>query len=110
MAAVFLVSGVAKLATPAATQGYIASIGMPEPIVAYLAAIVIELGGGMMLVLGYRVRYTSLALAAYCIVTGLMFHHDVGDQNQLFHLLKNSHFGMMVISGIGPPVITTSGR
>ncbi len=103
MAAVFLVSGFAKLAEPTATQGFIASVGIPEPMLAYLAAIVIELGGGVLLVLGYRIRYAALVLAAYCVVTALLFHHALGDQNQLFHLLKNLAIagGLLMVFEVG---------
>lgn len=50
IAAIFLLSSVGKIAAPAATQGYIASTGLPFPLVAYLVAIVMEVGGGPLLV------------------------------------------------------------
>jgi putative oxidoreductase len=53
------------------------------------AAIALELGGGLALVLGYRTRIVALLLAAFSVVTALVFHHAIGDQNQMFHLLKN---------------------
>jgi len=103
VAALFIASGMTKLAAPTATQGYIASIGIPEPILAYVAAVVIELGGGVLLLLGYRVRYISLVLAAYCAITALLFHHALGDQNQLFHFLKNLAIagGLLMVFAFG---------
>lgn len=89
IAAIFLVSGIGKLATPEATQVYMASVGLPDPFVPFVAAIVVELGGAISLLLGYRVRYAALVLAAYCVLTALLFHHAIGDPNQLFHFLKN---------------------
>ncbi|MDC8759528.1 DoxX family protein [Janthinobacterium fluminis] len=89
MAAIFLISGVGKIAAPAATIGYIGAMGLPFPTLALLGAIAVEIGGGLALALGLQTRLTALALAAFSIVTGLAFHHAIGDQNQMIHLLKN---------------------
>jgi putative oxidoreductase len=89
MAAIFLISGIGKLAAPAATIGYIASQGLPFASIDYLAAVVIEIGGALLLMTGYRTRLTAMLLAGFTIATALVFHHAIGDQNQLIHLLKN---------------------
>ncbi|MES2164637.1 MAG: DoxX family protein [Pseudomonadota bacterium] len=89
MATIFVMSGIGKLAAPAATMGYIASSGLPLPMLALVVAIAVELGGGLLLALGIQTRLVAAGLAAFSIVTGLAFHHAVGDQNQMIHLLKN---------------------
>ncbi len=89
IATIFLVSGFGKLASPAGTIGYIASVGLPAPTLAYAAALAIELGGGLLLVLGYRTRLVALGLAIFSVVSALFFHSALGDQNQMFHFLKN---------------------
>jgi len=89
MATIFVMSGIGKLAAPAATMGYIASSGLPLPMLALVVAIAVELGGGLLLALGVQTRLVAAGLAAFSIVTGLAFHHAVGDQNQMIHLLKN---------------------
>ena len=89
MAAIFLLSGFGKIAAPAATIGYIASSGLPLASVAYVGAVVLEVGGGLMLLAGFQTRLVALGLALFTIVTGLVFHHAVADQNQMIHLLKN---------------------
>ena len=89
MAAIFLLSGIGKIAAPAATIGYIAAMGLPMPSVAYIGAVVLEVGGGLLLLVGLQARLTALALAVFSVVTGLAFHHAIGDQNQMIHLLKN---------------------
>ena len=53
MGAVFAFSGLGKIMAPTMTQGYIASVGLPLPLAAYLVAILIELGGGLLLVAGF---------------------------------------------------------
>lgn len=89
LAAIFLLSGVGKLAAPGATIGYIAAMGLPFPELGYGLALVVEIGGGLLLAAGFQTRLTALALALFSIVTGLVFHHAIGDQNQMIHLLKN---------------------
>ncbi|MCM3605466.1 DoxX family protein [Cupriavidus pauculus] len=89
MAAIFLVSGVGKLAAPAATMGYIASVGLPAPALGLIGALILELAGAALLAAGYKTRLVALLLAGYAVVTALIFHHALGDQNQMFHFLKN---------------------
>lgn len=89
IAAIFLVSGFGKLMAPSGTIGYIASVGLPLPELAYAGALAAELGGGLLLVVGYRTRWVAAALAAFSVVSAVIFHNALGDQNQLFHFLKN---------------------
>jgi putative oxidoreductase len=89
LAAIFLVSAFGKLAAPGPTQGYIASVGLPLPMLSYALAILVELGGGLLLLVGYRTRAAAIVLALFSLVSAFVFHHAFGDQNQLFHFLKN---------------------
>ncbi|MDQ1814867.1 DoxX family protein [Massilia sp. CCM 9210] len=89
MAAIFIFSGIGKILAPAATIGYIEAMGLPLASVGLMIAIAVELVGGLMLALGIKTRLVALGLALFSIVTGLVFHHAIGDQNQLIHLLKN---------------------
>jgi putative oxidoreductase len=89
IAAIFVLSGLSKLAAPAATIGYIQSSGLPLPQVGYAIALLVELGGGIALVLGYRTRLVAAILAAFSIVTALAFHSALGDQSQFINFFKN---------------------
>jgi putative oxidoreductase len=89
MATIFLFSALGKLAAPAATIGYIQSSGLPFATLGFGLAVAVELGGGLLLILGMKTRLVAAALAVFSIVTGLAFHNAIGDQNQLIHLLKN---------------------
>ena len=89
VAAIFILSGLGKIGAPAATQGYIAAMGLPAPLLAYIGAVAIELGGGLLLLAGYRTRLVAAALALFSIVTAFIFHHALADQNQMIHFLKN---------------------
>ncbi|MDX5984277.1 DoxX family protein [Sphingomonas echinoides] len=89
IAAIFVLSGVSKLAAPAATIGYIQSVGLPLPQVGFAIALIVELLGGVALILGYRTRLVAAVLAVFSIATALAFHNALGDQNQFIHFFKN---------------------
>lgn len=89
LAAIFVASGLGKIAAPAATQGYIASVGTPLPWVAYAIAVIVELGGGLMLLVGYRTRAAATALGIFTIAAAFMFHNNFADQMQTIMFMKN---------------------
>ena len=89
LAILFILSGLSKLGAPEGTQAYIASAGLPLPVLAYLVAVVVELGGGLMLLVGYRTRGAALALALFTLAAALFFHNQLGDRNQFIHFMKN---------------------
>ncbi len=89
LAAIFLISGFGKLADPAGTIGYISAVGLPLPEVGYALAVILEIGGGLLLIAGYQTRLVALALAAFTLVAAIAFHSNFGDQNHFIHFLKN---------------------
>ncbi|MDR7135039.1 putative oxidoreductase [Lysobacter niastensis] len=89
MAAIFLISGIGKVTAPAATMGYIASAGLPLPEIAFLIAILVEIVGGIALVIGYRTRFVAAVLGLFCLATAFTFHAQFSDQNQFIHFFKN---------------------
>lgn len=89
LAPLFLVSGFGKLAAPAATKAYIVSAGLPLPDVAYLVAVLVEVGLGLALLVGFRTRLVAALMAAFTLVTAFAFHANLADQGQMIHFLKN---------------------
>jgi putative oxidoreductase len=77
----FAMSGLSKLAAYGPTTEKIAAVGLPSPPLAFAVAVAVELGGGLLLVLGYRVRPVALALAAFSLATAISFHSNFADQN-----------------------------
>jgi len=106
IAIIFVYSGIGKIMAPDATMAYIDAAGLPLPVVALGLAIAIELGGGLLLALGYRTRLVAAALAAFALVTGMAFHHAVGDPTQLMQLLKN----IALAGGLLQVVVHGAGR
>ena len=75
MAALFLPAGISKIAGFAGTVGYIASKGAPLPEAAAIIAIIVEVGGGLALILGFKARWAALALALFTLAATFMFHN-----------------------------------
>ena len=92
----FILSGLGKLMAPAATIGFISSVGLPFPQLGWVIAIVVEMGGGTLLALGYRARPVALVVALFALATAIAFHRNFADQNQMIHFLKN----VMLVGGL----------
>jgi putative oxidoreductase len=106
LAILFLLSGLSKLAAPAATIGYIASAGLPFPFLGYVIALGVELGGGLLLLTGFHARIAAAIMAVFTIAAGLAFHNNFADQNEMIHFLKNVALAggllQVVAFGAGP--------
>jgi putative oxidoreductase len=74
LAALFLPAGLAKMTGFAGTVGYIASVGLPAATLAAVAAILVEVLGGVALILGLGTRLAALALALFTLVASFIFH------------------------------------
>jgi putative oxidoreductase len=89
LSVIFVLSGLSKLAAPAATIGYIESAGLPFPPIGLAIAAFIEIVGGLALIAGYRTRVAAAVLAVFTVATALAFHNNFADQNQFVHFFKN---------------------
>lgn len=112
LAILFIFSGLGKIMAPEATQGYIASVGLPLPLLSYLLAIVVEFGGGLLLVVGYQTRIVSLVIAAFTLATAFAFHNNFADQNQMIHFLKNISIagGLLQVAAFGAGALSLDAR
>ena len=91
---------------------YIAAAGLPLPVVGYAIALVAEVGGGLLLLLGYQTRYAALGLAVFTVAAAIGFHHNFADQNQMIHFLKNLAItgGLLQIFAFGPGSFSLDAR
>jgi putative oxidoreductase len=86
---IFLLSGVGKVGAYAATTAAITAVGLPLAPLGWLIALIVEIGFGLMLLLGFRARPVAAVLALWCVVTAVFFHSNLADQNMMIHFLKN---------------------
>lgn len=104
LAAMFLLSGINKMADPQGTQQYMAAMGMTWMTgLFYIGAIAVEVGGALSLLLGYRARIGAWLLVSFMIPTTLIFHTQFGDPNQMIHFLKNLSItgGLLYVAAYG---------
>ena len=108
LALLFVVSGVGKITGYAGTAAVMASKGLPLVDILLPLTIAVELGGGLLLALGWKARWAAAALFLFLIPTTLIFHQFWGIdaklvQMQKIHFLKNVAImgGMLMVLAIG---------
>ena len=108
----FLLAGLSKIAAPAMTIGYIQSVGLPLPAVAFGLAAFTEIVGGTLLLLGYRTRIVAGVLFVFTLATAAFFHNHLGDQNQFIHFFKNVAIagGLLHVMAFGGGRLSLDGR
>lgn len=74
LAIVFVPAGFGKIAGFAGTVAYATSAGLPLPTVGVAIALVIELVGGLALLVGFGTRIAAIALAVFTLVASFYFH------------------------------------
>jgi len=117
LALIFVLSGFEKITGLEGTVGYIAGKGLPLPQLAAVVAIVVELGGGILLVLGWKTRWAALALCMFTALAAIMFHDfwaAPADQaaNQMIHFLKNISImgGLLYVMAYGGGSLSLEGE
>ena len=109
LAAIFITSGFGKITGFEGTVGYIASKGLPLPQIGAIIAIVVELGGGILLAIGYKARWAALALAIFTLAAAILFHNywaveAAQKMGQQINFWKNISItgGMLLAFAFGP--------
>ncbi|MDB5744603.1 MAG: DoxX family protein [Polaromonas sp.] len=109
LALLFVPAGFGKITGFAGTAGYIASKGVPFPELAAAAAIGVELGLGMLLVIGWQTRWAALGIAFFTVVISFIFHNfwavpadQVMQQQQAFFKNIAVVGGLLTVAAWGP--------
>ena len=118
LASLFLVAGIRKLMAPAASAGYFAKLGFPMTDVLVWVVIAVEIGGALLLILGWKTRWAAYALAIFTVIATFAAHRfwefsDAAQYNaQLNNFLKNLAIigGMLILAATGPGQHSMDGR
>ena len=89
MSVIFIYGGVMKALNPAGTMAYFSKLCLPMPGAAYALTLAVEIGVGILFLVGFRARITALVLAAWCIATAAAAHYHPADTGQMIHFMKN---------------------
>ncbi|RWH68174.1 DoxX family protein [Mesorhizobium sp.] len=105
LSVIFLLSGFGKLTAISGTAGYFGALGLPVPSVTAVLVGLIELLGGLAILVGLQTRIVAWVLAIFTIATGLVAHTGWADQMQMIQFLKNlaitGGFILLASSGAG---------
>ena len=117
MAVLFLIPGIQKLMAVAGTAGYFAKLGFPMPGVMVWVSIVIEIGGAVLLILGWQTRRIAWLLILFVVIATAMAHRfwevDAAQYGaQLNYFLKNLAVvgGLLYVAAFGAGALSVDGR
>ena len=113
----FIISGFQKIAGYGGTQGYMEMMGVPGALLPLV--ILVELGGGIALLVGWQARTAAFLLAGFSLVSGLLFHlvpsfgmEGMAAQGEVINFMKNVTIagGMLMVMAFGPGAVSVSRR
>lgn len=101
LAILFVVAGYGKIQGYDATAGYMQAMHVP----AFLLPLVIllELGGGVAIILGFLTRFTAISIGVFSILAALLFHNDFSQEMNQMMLMKDFSIagGFFLLASLG---------
>jgi len=108
LAQLFIISGIGKIARFAATAAYMAGMGLPAATPLLVLTIALEVGGGVLLLVGWQTRWMAAAFCGFTFVASFIFHpfwntEPAGMMSQLNNFMKNLAImgGMLYVMAYG---------
>ena len=110
LALTFVMSGWSKIGGYAGTQGYMEAMGVPGFMLPLV--ILLELGGGLAVVLGLFTRSIAVLLAGFTLMAAFIFHYQPADQMQMLMFMKNVSVagGFLALAAAGPGAFSLDAR
>jgi len=87
VAALFIFAGLSKVIGPQPYLDHMKEFGVPTLLLP--AVIALEIGAGLTLLAGWRLRAAAGALGIFCILTAVIFHHELGIKAERTHFFKD---------------------
>ena len=117
LALMFVLAGFDKLTGIEGTAGYIASAGLPMATALAVIVGLLELFGGLALMVGFHARWAALALVLFTLVASLLFHNfwampaDKAFMQQLM-FMKNLSVagGLFIVAALGAGPVSVDAR
>ncbi|PRC94583.1 DoxX family protein [Solimicrobium silvestre] len=110
LSAIFILSGFSKLGAIEPTQVYMQAMGMPS--ILLWPTIVLEIGAGFLVILGFQTRISAFLLAGFSLITAVVFHNDFTSQVNMIMFLKNISMtgGFLLLAAVGPGLFSIDKR
>ena len=110
LALMFVMAGWSKIGGYAGTQGYMEAMGVPGFMLPLV--ILLELGGGLAIVLGLFTRSLSVLLAGFTLMAAFIFHYQPAEQMQMLMFMKNVSVagGFLALAAAGAGAFSLDAR
>ena len=108
----FILAGFGKLTAIGGTAGYFGSLGLPLPTVTAVVVGLVELLGGLAILVGFQTRIAALVIALFTIGATLVAHLDFADGMQVLMLQKNLAItgGLLVLAAAGAGALSIDAK
>jgi len=117
LALIFIISGFNKVMGWPGVVGAVEAKGLPIPLLFGAGAVLAELGGGLLVALGFKARFGALVLIVFTVVTTVVFHNfwafeGPDRQVQVINFMKNLSMtgGLLLILGYGAGPLSVDGE
>jgi len=87
LALIFIMAGLNKIPNYAQTAGWMDSMGVPGVLLPLV--ILLEVGAGLAILVGWKTRWAALALSGFCILSAIIFHSNFAVQAEMISFMKN---------------------
>lgn len=110
LAHIFILAGFNKIGGYAGTQAYMEAMGVPGALLPLV--ILLELGGGLALLVGWQTRLVAAALAGFSVAAAAIFHSNFGDQMQMIMFMKNISIagGLLMVFAYGAGALSLDAK
>ena len=108
----FIVAGFGKLTAIGGTAGYFGSLGIPAPTVVAVLVGLLELLGGLAVLVGFRTHAAAGAVAVFTVAASLLAHMDWSDGMPLMIFQKNLAVagGFLILAAFGPGALSVDAK
>jgi len=108
----FIFAGFGKLTDIAGTAGWFGSIGLPMATLVAVLVGLLELFGGLAVLVGFKTRIAAGALAIFTVAATLLAHMNLADQVQMLFFLKNMSVtgGLLFVAAAGAGALSVDGK
>ena len=106
LSTLFLVEGIGKISIQEDVIMYMEDYGVPE--ILFVPAIVLEILFPLLLIVGYKTKWSASIMALFTFTVAIIFHTDFNEGMQMVFFLKDIAIagGFMIIVAYGPGKIS----
>ena len=104
LSSLFLIEGVRKFFFQEETIMYMEEYGVPE--IFFFPSLILEILFPILLIIGYKTRFSALIMALFTLAVAIIFHTDFQNQMELIIFLKDIAIagGFLIIAANEPKI------